>query len=134
MADLTLKDVYDGLSQRMDTITDELVRIARIADKIEEWEEITVRNGNNKEYSQPRQQFYQTVYDFTKPGGDVDKKLDTCRVLCTDKIKEIGPKRQGERLERRADTIWKWSQRVMIALAAAAIIIRAINWESLFGK
>lgn len=134
METLTLRDVYDGLSKRMDTITDELVRIGRIVDKVTEWEEITVRNGNNKEYSQPRQQFFQTVYDDTKAGGLIDKKIDSCRALCLDRINEIGPKSQSERLEKKADRIWKWGQRIIIIFAAVAVIIRAINWDTLLGK
>lgn len=134
MAELTLRDVYDGLSKRMDTITDELVRIGRIVDKMDKWEEITVRNGGNKEYSQPRQQFFQTMYDFTRPGGDVDKKIDSCRALCAEKINDISPKKQGERIEKRADRYWKWGQRVIIVIAALAVIIKSINWEFLLGR
>ena len=132
--ELTLKDVYDGLSKRMDTITDELVRIARIADKIEEWEEITVRNGGNKEYSQPRQQFFQTMYDFTKPGGDVDKKIDSLRELQNQKIEALMPEQRSRTLNKKVDIYWKWTVRIATVIIASAIVIRAINWESILGK
>lgn len=132
--ELTLKDVYDGLSKRMDTITDELVRIGRIADKIEEWEEITVRNGGNKEYSQPRQQFFQTMYDFTKPGGDVDKKIDSLRELQNQKIDALMPEQRNKTLNKRVDIYWKWTVRIATVIIASAIVIRAINWESILGK
>jgi hypothetical protein len=132
--ELTLKDVYDGLSKRMDTVTDELVRIGRIADKIEEWEEITVRNGGNKEYSQPRQQFFQTMYDFTKPGGDVDKKIDSLRELQNQKIDALMPEQRNKTLNKRVDIYWKWTVRIATVIIASAIVIRAINWESILGK
>lgn len=132
--ELTLKDVYDGLSKRIDTLTDEFVRVARIIDKIEEWEEITVRNGGNKEYSQPRQQFFQTMYDFSKPGGDVDKKIDTLRELQNQKIESLMPEQRNRTLNKRIDVYWKWTVRIATIIIASAIIIRAINWESILGK
>lgn len=127
---LTLEDVYKGLSSRMDTMTDELVRIAQKVDKIDALEEVTVKNGNGREYTQTRQQFLQWAYDFGKPGGDVDKKIDSMQAIMMQKFDAMRPENTEKERERKYDKIWKWGTRTALAIVLLAFLIKFFDWET----
>lgn len=127
---MTLEDVYKGLSARMDLMTDELVRIAQKVDKIDSLEEVTVRNGNGREYTQTRQQFLQWTYDLGKPGGDVDKKIDSMQAIMTQKFEALKPENAEKEREKKMDRAWKWGTRIAMAIVLLIFFIKFFDWET----
>lgn len=132
MTEITLQDVYTGLSARMDTMTEELVRIRNVVDKFETYDEITVKNGNGKEYTQSRQQFLQWAYDLGKPGGDTDKKIDTMRVLLEGKIAALDPVNQEQKKDIKWDRSWKIGSRITVLVLALVFLVKFVDWNTIF--
>jgi len=129
---MTVEELYKSLSGRMDTMTDELLRIGKVIDKLENYDEVTVTNGDGKEHSQPRQQFIQWGYDYGKPGGIADQKLETLRALFDSKIEDLNPEKQQDTKEKTLDRAWKWGTRVGLALLFLVFIVKFFNWETVF--
>src|SRR5574343_53772 len=129
---MTVEELYKSLSARMDTITEELVRIGNIIQKIEDFDEITVTNGNGKKYSQPRQQFLQWTYDYSKPGGIADQNLERLRVHFDGKLDELNPIKIKATNEKRYDAVWKWGTRAALAVLFIVFIVKFFDWETVF--
>ena len=153
MATLTLEDVYKGLSSRMDTMTDELVKVSKGLDSVSYrvgsieagLSDVELKNGGGRIVKQPRQQLIQQAYDYVKPGGILDEKFQ----VVDDKIDEVeevmikkfqdcqqryNPDALDEKAEKKWDMIWKWSSRVALVVIAIATVILAIDWEKIMAK
>jgi len=129
---MTVEELYQAVSARMDTITDELVRIGKIMQKFENYDEVTVTNGNGKEYTQPRQQFLQGTYDYIKPGGTSDQKLESLRSVFESRICDLSPQKLSFINEKKYDHLWKWATRGAIALLFIVFIVKFFDWETVF--
>ena len=129
---MTVEDLYKAVSARMDTITDELLRIGKFIQKFENYDEVTVTNGSGKEYTQPRQQFMQGTYDYTKPGGIADQKLESLRSVFEAKLEDLNPQKINASKERRYDQAWKWGARVALAVMFIVFLVKFFDWDTVF--
>lgn len=129
---MTVDELYKAVSARMDTITDELVRIGKFMQKFEDYDEVTVTNGNGKKYTQPRQQFLQATYDYTKPGGMADQKLESLRSVFQAKLDDLNPQKINASKEKRYDQAWKWGTRVALAVMFLVFLVKFFDWETVF--
>lgn len=83
MPEITLQEVYQGLSERMDTISDELVNVRRGMDSVafrvgsieSNMVDVELVNGGGRTIKQPRQQLIQQAYDYVKTGGLLDQRF-----------------------------------------------------------
>jgi len=83
MPEITLQEVYQGLSERMDTISDELVNVRRGMDSVafrvgsieSNMVDVELVNGGGRTIKQPRQQLIQQAYDYVKTGGVLDQRF-----------------------------------------------------------
>ncbi len=129
---MTLEDVFLGLSERMDTITDELVKVSKGLDSVQYrvssieagMVDVELKNGGGRIIKQPRQQIIQQAYDTMKPGGVLDQKFAECREI-------HNPEKQSMQNEKKLDKIWKWGTRAVVFILAVAAIIVALDWDKL---
>lgn len=132
MSELTLQDVYTGLSARMDTMTQELVRIGTVVDKLETLDHVTVKNGGDREYTQTRQQFVQWAYDNGKPGGLIDGKIETAKALLENKIAMLDPANLEDQKDRKMDRMWKMAGRIAMMILGLVFLIKFVDWNTIF--
>lgn len=129
---MTLEDVFIGLSERMDTITDELVKVSKGLDSVQYrvssieagMVDVELKNGGGRIIKQPRQQIIQQAYDTMKPGGVLDQKFNECREM-------HNPAKQSMQNEKKLDKIWKWGTRAVVLILVVAAIIVALDWDKL---
>ena len=129
---MTLEEVYKGLSSRMDTMTEELVRIGTVVDKLETLDKVTVKNGDDKEYTQSRQQFVQWAYDNGKPGGLIDQKIETAKALIEEKISKLDPAKQEDEKDRLWDRRFKIAGRVILMVLGLVFLVKFVDWNTVF--
>jgi len=143
---ITLEDVYTGLSSRMDTMTDELVKVSKGLDSLgyrvgsieAGMVDVELKNGGGRIIKQPRQQLIQQAYDYVKPDGILDQRFNEVEEMMTGKFQECkelhNPEKFQRNAEKKLDKIWKWGTRVVLVVIAIATIIIAVDWTKVVNK
>ncbi|HPS61861.1 MAG TPA: hypothetical protein PLK82_02310 [Bacteroidales bacterium] len=143
---MTLEEVYTGLSDRMDIITDELVKVSRNQESLQfrlgsieaNITEVELKNGGNRMIKQSRQQLNQDTYDQIKQGGMIDQRITNVRSELIEQLSQCKTCHNPEEIqvekEKKWDKAWKWSTRIAIVIIAVITILFAVKWENFVFK
>lgn len=129
---LTLDAVYDGLSKRMDTMTHEITKNGKTVDRLtiqvtsieHSLNDIEFKDGDNHITKVPRLQFFQDLYDFSKPDGLLEQKMKTCK-------ESHNPTRNLELAGKKFDIWWKWGQRIVFAFMVVFVLYEVTGGRKL---
>lgn len=129
---MTLDDVFIGLSERMDNITDELVKVSKGLDSVQYrvssiesgMVDVELTNGGGRKIKYNRKDLIQQAYDTMKPDGIIDQRFNECREI-------HNPEKMSMKTEKRLDKIWKWGTRIVLLIGVIAAVSLAIDWNKL---
>jgi hypothetical protein len=134
MAELTLKDVYEGLSERMDTITNELVVVGNLAKETNQrvgtiedsLNDVQLKDLSGNRYKEPRKQFIQRIHEYMQPGGVADQKMRAC----ADNHSSV---KQLEKAGKIWDVYGKWGTRIVVVIFAIYLVFEIVDIRKAVG-